>query len=382
MTNTVRSLWTEPRAPNPPERVWRDWAVLAALIGTAVLENAVRPDMPWRPLAALEVVALALVLLWRRTHPLAMTALGFGLVIGVDVASLLGGTNGPVSPYAMAFLLLLPYALFRWGSGREAVLGSTVALVAYFVGLVRDPTSVSEALIGFVILWFPAVLGASVRFWTTSRTRELDQVRLREREQLARELHDTVAHHVSAMVIRAQAGRVVAPKDPDAALDALKVIEAEGSRTLAEMRAMVGALREHDEVDYAPVSNIADIWRLATTDGELPLVEVQMSGHVDGIDPTIGAAIYRIAQESVTNARRHARNATRVDVRVTGAATSLQLSICDDGDPVTGVGVHDGYGLVGMTERAMLLGGTLEAGPGSERGWVVNAAVPRAGAGE
>ncbi|MCZ3387815.1 MAG: histidine kinase [Actinomycetia bacterium] len=382
MTNTVRALWTEPRAANPPERVWRDWAVVVALIGIAVLEQALRPDMPWRPIAALEVVYLALVLLWRRTHPLAMMTLGFGMVIVVDVASIAGSTTGPVSPYSMAFLLFLPYALFRWGSGREAVLGSTIALVAYFVGLVRDHTSLSDALIGFVILLFPAVLGASVRFWTTSRTRELDQVRLREREQLARELHDTVAHHVSAMVIRAQAGRVVAASDPDAAVEALKVIEAEGSRTLAEMRTMVGALRERDEVDYAPVAAIADIRRLAVSEGALPLVEVHLSGKLDGIDPSVGAAMYRIAQESVTNARRHARHATRIDVRVTGAETSLQVCVRDDGESVTGVRAIDGYGVVGMTERAMLLGGTLEAGPGRERGWVVNAVVPRMGAGE
>ncbi len=106
-----------------------------------------------------------------------------------------------------------------------------------------SPTS-AEASIGLVLLVFPAVLGASVRFWSTSRLRELDQVRLREREQLARELHDTVAHHVSAMVIRAQAGRVVAGSRPEAAVEALEIIEAEGSRTLAEMRSMVGALRE------------------------------------------------------------------------------------------------------------------------------------------
>jgi signal transduction histidine kinase len=239
---------------------------------------------------------------------------------------------------------------------------------------------VSEALIGFVILLFPAVLGASVRFWTTSRSRELDQVRLREREQLARELHDTVAHHVSAMVIRAQAGRVVAVSDPDAAVEALKVIEAEGSRTLAEMRSLVGALREDDAIDYAPLSNIADIWRLASTDGALPRVDVHMSGHLDGIDPSVGAAMYRIAQESVTNARRHAQRVTRIDVDLTGEETSLLLRVRDDGDPVSRGGVNSGYGLVGMTERAMLIGGTLEAGPDRERGWVVKAVVPRTGA--
>ena len=82
----------------------------------------------------------------------------------------------------------------------------------------------------------------------------MDQVRLREREQLARELHDTVAHHVSAIAIRAQAGRVVAAARPEAALDALGVIEEEASRTLAEMRAMVGVLRERREARAGPAT--------------------------------------------------------------------------------------------------------------------------------
>ena len=114
-----------------------------------------------------------------------------------------------------------------------------------------------------VFLLFPAALGASVRYRTTSRLRELDQVKLREREQLARELHDTVAHHVSAIAIRAQAGRVVAASHPDAAVDALEVIEEEASRTLAEMRSMVGALREDEEPELAPQRGVADIERLA-----------------------------------------------------------------------------------------------------------------------
>ena len=152
----------------------------------------------------------------------------------------------------MIYVVLFPYALLRWGSGREVIIGLPIIVVAGVLGIASDYTNLGEAVGGFVFLMFPAVLGALVRFWTTSRTREIDQVRLREREQLARELHDTVAHHVSAMVIRAQAGRVVATSDPGAAIDALRVIEEEGSRTLAEMRTMVGALRDREDADLTP----------------------------------------------------------------------------------------------------------------------------------
>ena len=204
-------------------------------------------------------------------------------------------------------------------------------------------------------------------------------MRSQERVQLARELHDTVAHHVSAMVIRAQAGRVVAPSDPGAALDALRVIEDEGSRTLAEMRIMVGALRDREDADLAPQNGIADIERLAGSLDDEPRVQVRLTGDLDALSPAVGAATYRIAQESVTNALRHARNATRIDVQVVGEDHAVRLTVHDDGEPVHASSVAPGYGVVGMTERAALLGGTLAAGPRPDHGWVVDAVLPRAG---
>ena len=178
--------------------------------------------------------------------------------------------------------------------------------------------------------------------------------------------------------IRAQAGRVVATSDPDAAIDALRVIEEEGSRTLAEMRTMVGALRDREDADLTPLNGVADIERLARTiDGE-PRVHVGLTGDLDELGPAVGAATYRIAQESVTNALRHARNATRIDVQVVGDQDAVRLTVRDDGDQVHASSVNAGYGVVGMTERAALLGGTLEAGPGPDHGWVVDAVLPRA----
>ena len=378
MGNGVRSLWTEPRAPDPPRRVWRDWVLVAALVAAAGVENLLRQDVPWRLVGVAEVVTLAFALLGRRAHPLAMVAVAFGVVIVVDIASIASPTGEQVGLDSMAFLLVLPYALFRWGSGREVVVGSSMILVALGVGIARDLTSVGDAIIGsFLLLVFPAVLGASVRFWTTARMRELDQVRLREREQLARELHDTVAHHVSAMVIRAQAGRVVAASQPDAAVDALKVIEAEGSRTLAEMRTMVGALREGEDADLAPQGGVSDIERLARSPEDGPRVEVHMSGDLDDLSPPVSAATYRIAQESVTNALRHARHAARIVVRVAGDVDYVRLTVHDDGEAVSALRATAGYGVVGMMERANLLGGTVEVGPAPDRGWVVDAVLPR-----
>jgi signal transduction histidine kinase len=379
INSVVRTLRNEPRAAAPPVRVWRDWALVAVLVPTAVLEGILRTDVAWRPVALVLAVALVFPLLWRRTHPLAVAAVLFGAIIALNLATLIAGPATSVGLYTMIYVVLVPYSLLRWGSGREVMIGLSIIVVAGLLGIASDFNGFGEAAAGFVFLMFPAVLGAMVRFWTTSRAREMDQVRLREREQLARELHDTVAHHVSAMVIRAQAGRVVAASDPGAALDALRVIEDEGSRTLAEMRVMVGALRDREDVELAPQNGIADIERLAGSLDDEPRVQVCFTGDLDALSPAVGAATYRIAQESVTNALRHARNATRIDVQVAGGDQAVRLTVRDDGEPVHASSVAPGYGVVGMTERAALLGGTLAVGPRPDHGWVVDAVLPRAG---
>ena len=141
---------------------------------------------------------------------------------------------------------------------------------------------------------------------------------------------------------------------------------------------MVGALRQGEEADLAPQRGVADIARLSERAGERPHVEVDLSGNLDGLRPSVDAALYRLAQESITNAVRHARHATHIRVTVRGEDDCVRLTVGDDGD----AGAFDprsspGFGLIGMAERAMLLGGTLEAGPNRSRGWTVQAVLPR-----
>ena len=160
-------------------------------------------------------------------------------------------------------------------------------------------------------------------------------------------------------------------------MDALEVIEESASRALAELRALVGALRDGEEPELGPRRGVADIRRLAQSAGEGPRVDVELAGDLGRLRPLVDAAIYRLAQESITNAVRHARHATRIEVRVAGDADCVRLTVRDDGD--AGAAAGSGYGLVGMSERAALLGGTLEAGPG-DGGWTVTAVLPRNGA--
>lgn len=350
----------------------RDWALLAAsLVGSAV-EAALRTDLVWRPVAVALAVGLAVLLLWRRTHPLATVALGFGAMILLQVATLVAAPARPVGLYSSLVMLVLVYALTRWGSGREIVLGAAVIVVFFALSLVTDDAAAVERVVGLAFLVLPAVVGASVRFRATAREQQLDRVRSHERERLARELHDTVAHHVSAMVIRAQAGRVVAGADPTAAIEALEGVEEEGARTLEEMRAMVAALRARD---VAPLGGIADLPRLVRAPGGRLRVDLRLDGSLDGLSPTVDAAIYRIVQESVTNAMRHAAGATEVAVRITAEPHRVRVTVRDDG--ARAARGRDGFGLVGLRERAALLGGELRAGPGPGRGWCVEADLPR-----
>ncbi len=376
LSNVLRQLWAEPRPPDPPQRVWRDWVLVALLVPTAIVEGVLRDDVTWRPVALPLAVGVVVALLWRRTHPLHVVAAVFGTVIVLDTLALLGPATS-IGLYTNAALLLLPYSLLRWGSGREILIGLPVILVTLALSLATDFTGVVDSIVGSLILMFPATLGVSVRYWSSSRARELDQVKLREREQLARELHDTVAHHVSAIAIRAQAGRVVSASDPDAAVAALVVIEDEASRTLAELRSMVGALREDGGPALRPQPGLADLQRLADVHGEGPRIEVSRFGDLDDVSPAVAAAVYRITQESITNSVRHARGLTSIGVRVEGDEDCVRLTVHDDGAPVSSARSSPGYGVVGMTERAALLGGSLDAGPAPAGGWTVRAVLPR-----
>ncbi|MFF5108363.1 sensor histidine kinase [Streptosporangium sp. NPDC000509] len=376
MLPLVRSVWDEPRPPDPPARVWRDWALVGLLVPIALLEGALRPDLPSRVLSVAVTIGLVPTLLWRRTRPLLVVAIVFGTT---SLAPLLtGGVSAETN--TMAYLLIVVYALVRWGSGREVAIGLAIVLVAVGLSIVFGRLAPADAIAGFAVVFSAVALGGTLRYRSRARARELDQVKLLEREQLARDLHDTVAHHVSAMAIRAQAGIATSAARPNAATEALQLIEAEASRALAEMRAMVRVLRRDEPADLAPGRRITDLRHLASEDSSDLSVEVEIPDDLGDLPPSVEAAIYRLAQEAVTNARRHARHATYVAVRVTTDDTSVHLRVSDDGETgsIRPPG-PPGYGLIGMIERADLLGGTCEAGPNSNRGWTVTAVLPRTG---
>ncbi|MEV4636811.1 histidine kinase [Actinoplanes sp. NPDC049548] len=372
----LRSVWDEPRPPAAPARVWRDWALVAVLAVLIPLEAALRPGLPARFTGAAVLMALLPTLLWRRTRPLTAVAVAFGATALLPLVT--GGVS--LEHYATAYPLILPYALVRWGSGREILLGSGIIAVKVAVSAAVGQIGPGDAAGGVVVLCSAGALALALRYRARARARELDQVKLLEREQLARDLHDTVAHHVSAMAIRAQAGLATSAADPAAATDALRLIESEAAQALAEMRTMVRVLRRGEPLDLAPSPGIGDVTAFAGKARGGPEVDVRITGDVSGVPAPIGAAVYRLAQESITNAQRHARHASRIEVRVDAGAEAVSLRVSDDGDGGHGRPAGGGYGIRGMVERAGLLGGSCAAGPGPDRGWTVTATLPLAGA--
>lgn len=349
-----------------------DVALVGSCALVVALEVALRTDLPHWPSALGLGLVFAATLWFRRTHPLAATVTAF---VFATVTTLVGMWLGwhDVGPYSGVCILLLPYALCRWGSRRDIVFGLLPMAGAYAASAWSgEMDGLSDAIGAAVVMLFPGAIGIAVRFRDAAQTREVEHAKLREREQLARELHDSVAHHMTAIMIQAQAARA----RPDVVAAALSAIEGESRRTLAELRSIVGALRDDATAALVPAGRIADVATFARQAGATPAVIVELSGDLDGVAVAVERAVYRLAQEAITNAIKHARHATRIDIRVAAEGDTIHLTAKDNGD--TPLRRNAGFGLVGMAERAALLGGTFEAGP-STSGWCVSAVLPRKG---
>ena len=398
------AIWREPRPVGARPVGRADWLLVGGFEGAAVIEGLARPELAGQPYVTLLAMALVPALLWRRSHPLTTCLIGFGVAGLLSVIQLVAGTED-LGPTSMMVVLILLYSLVRWGSGREILVGmpciAAVVALGMFAAAATAPDLIGGSLLLLLIASLAAVFRARADLWQRQRR----EIRTQERLALARELHDTVAHHVSAIAVQAQAGGVIVRTQPAQAAQMLTAIEAEATRTLAEMRAMVRVLREDDGVDgresgredgrgrgdgreggrgdgrgderaaYSPLPGVADLPTLARADAT-PAVDVSLTGAVTALPRPVDAAVYRIAQEALTNALRHARGATHVAIDLSRAGDSVRLRVTDDGLTHPGSVASPGFGLTGMAERAQLLGGSLQAGPAPHGGWVVEAVLP------
>lgn len=371
------SLWHEARPAAPPPLGHLDRAAVAAVATVAVIETVVRSDLVWRPLAAALALLAIGALLWRRSRPLYAALLGWGAAGVLSALQLAVGTDD-LGLHTMIVVLVLLYSVVRWGAGPEVVTGSAFVLGVAALGMYASSAGPAELLGGSLLLLLVLAVGFAMRYRDVHRRREQRELRNRERVALARELHDTVAHHVTAIAVQAQAGGVVAAHHPAMAAAVLTTIEAEASRALAEMRSMVRLLRGEEDLGVAARCGVADLPALARA-GEGPSIEVSLTGSFTDLDPWVDAALYRLAQESLTNAARHARNATNIRVDVRRERGVVRLRVADDGGAAHRRPGQAGFGLRGMAERVRLLGGSFHAGPGPEGGWAVEAELPTGG---
>jgi signal transduction histidine kinase len=198
-----------------------------------------------------------------------------------------------------------------------------------------------------------------------------------ERVRIARELHDVLAHSLSQINVQAGVGLHLIDSQPDTARDALLSIKETSKTALDEVRSVLGVLREGSDGSDAPLvpepdlSRIADVAASVTRQG----VEVTVIGEPQGVPQAIQLAIYRIVQESLTNVVRHAR-ATRATIELGETDGFYTVHVTDNGTVHSPIGESEGRGLLGMRERAELLGGSLETGPAAGGGFRVAARIP------
>lgn len=283
---------------------------------------------------------------------------------------------------AAGLLLLVCWSLRSLA--RPAAVAVTVGVAASFAAIQnREDIGYDRLLLVIYGLGFSLAAGAGLylRWIDHERRRDLDVVRQDERLAIARELHDVVAHHVTGIVVQAQAAQAVWAERPEVAADALARIEAAGVEALGSMRRLVSTLRADDAGPLAPAATLDDLQALADRSTAIGL---PVHLHLDGLDelpPSVAPSIHRVVGEAITNAQRHAAGATAVEVRVRAVGDELTVEVVDDGDAARAprTGVAAGFGLTGMAERTEALGGRFEAGPVAGGGWRIHARLPLGG---
>jgi signal transduction histidine kinase len=269
-------------------------------------------------------------------------------------------------------LLVLGTAAIRVAPVRVATTIAAAGVVVLVAGrlVVRSEYVVPLVFVGLLAWGGALTIGVWLRLGDDRRRLAVDAARQEERLELARELHDVVAHHVAGIVIQAQAARLTASGTLD---PALADIESAGNDALDAMRRVVGLLRDPGNASGSRngQEGLGDLVARFAEHG--PPVELRIPD-CSQWPPEVTATVYRVVQEALTNVVKHAPKATNVVVAVGDGPNGADVEVTNDG-PVSGPACR-GFGLVGMRERAEALGGTLRAGPGPDGGWMVRATVP------
>ena len=373
-------------------RFWFDALITVGLglsIAVAVVDQG-KKDGPEGPLwldVVLSIVFL-LPLYARRRYPFAAPAAMIVLLVAISFfdAGLLD------DDFVVWLAALAATVLFGMLSERRlAVAGWLLMVGAIAIANVNSPTgSFGDFVWGLITL----SIGWAVGFGFAQKFRESDEARERaeraerereeearaavaeERARIARELHDIVGHSVSVMTVQAAGVRSLLRPDQERVREAVTIVEQTGREALAEMRRLVGVLRRPEEAPaLAPQPSLEHVDRLVAQAREAGLpVELRVEGDPVDLPAGVDLTAYRLVQEGLTNAIKHAR-AKHAEVLVRYANGTVELTVSDDG---TGDGGGDsgGHGLVGMRERVSVYGGSLHAGPRPEGGFALHATLP------
>lgn len=366
-------------------------AVLSVLDVAAVSD---RGDRPADGLAYVLVVTGSLNLFWRRRAPVAVLAYVTGVLAVMylrDYGAFLSVLGLPAL-YAVAV-----YEDHRRRAWWAIAASGVVLLVAASVSLLRTADGVDylSALSMAAFVSAAIAAGAVVRnrqriFVDTERraaSAEADRLAAAERavaserSRIAREMHDVVAHSMSVISVQAAGGREIVHTDPDRAADVFATIEAVGRESLAELRRMLGVLRDSGDgaAALSPQPRIADLAAVvAQSSASGVTTELIIERHQRALVPGVELAVYRVVQEALTNVLKHAGPSTSATVRLTYGRDELTVEIIDDGRGATTSlsGGGAGHGLIGMRERVEIYGGTFAAGSRAGGGFVVQAVLP------
>ena len=365
-----------------------DSLLVAVVLGLGQLEVWAGPGSThwqgahWAQASAYALGALAL--LGRRAKPL----WAFAVLVAVYVAEF--AAVGSPEGFGIAVPPMIgAYSVARWERDRPTWWGLVLLLPLGVAWIAFDPMTVTPAgMARQTVWWSPWVIAWLAGALVRSRVLAAEQRQLRrqdlaaravteERNRIARELHDVIGHSVSIMTVQASAVRRRLGPDQAVEREALEVVEATGREALAEMRRMVGVLRHSGETaDREPAPGLGQLPRLIEqVRGAGMQVEVTVTGREQPLAPGLDLTAYRLVQEALTNAMRHAASPTGAEVSIGYGADTLELAVRDDGGRVP-PGAEPGHGLLGLRERVSVYGGELVARPRPEGGFELLATLP------
>jgi signal transduction histidine kinase len=371
-----------------------DGALAAPLALSSVLGGLFLHHLSW----ILVTIVMTVAIIVRRSLP--TEAFVTAIVVGA-VQVILG--LQPV-PSDLAIVVLL-YTLAAYTTRRKSVIGLAICVLGSAAEVLRmhaanGVSATDRMMTGAILFVGPAliawVLGDSMRYRRAyyanleERAARLERDRdvqaksaaAQERARIARELHDVVAHNVSVMVVQADGAAYAMDTDPSRAREALTAISATGRKALAEMRVLLGVLRQtgdQGEADLAPLPGLSQLDELLD---QARAAGLAVSCLVEGTPPVLpdgtALATYRIIQESLTNVRKHAGPLASASVLLRYGPGEMEIIVRDDGLGSAAPSDGAGHGMTGMSERAAIFGGSVQSGPRPGGGFEVSARLPLA----